>query len=267
MTNLEYIAQALEIALGSILIIKLLNLRLHLVYRLFSFFLVVELAGSVTWLAQRFLAYQTLQLDYRVVWVAERSLVWSLIVPTVYVLLGAVLRTLPGILSFSRRYLNLTFVAATLIAALSAAWEYRKSGYGAYQPWQDQLLFAGILVDRLVSSVVLIAIVGILCFLLWFPVQIPRNLAVFTVGFAVYAAGSTTSLLFQSLLVHQTSRPISTAIELLTSACFAYWALFITPAGEKSPARINVPRSAQEQARLIRSLELLNESLLRSAGR
>ena len=184
-----------------------------------------------------------------------------------YALLGAVLRTLPGILTVSRRLLKVTFFFAAIVGVLSWTWEYQHSGYSAHNTWQDSVLFEWLLTERVVSSIVLLVIVGILTFLLYFPVQIPRNLAIFTVGFSVYSAGFTASLLVQSLWVHDTSRWVSTSNEFLMGACFAYWALFITPAGEIAPARLNMRRNPEQHARLVRSLELLNESLIRSASR
>ena len=50
-------------------------------------------------------------------------------------------------------------------------------------------------------------------------------------------------------------------------ACLAYWAIFITKAGEKVPAQLAVKRDREHEARLIHNLELLNESLIRSASR
>ena len=210
MTTLEYIAQWFEVTLGFVLIVKLLKLRLHVVYRLFSLFLAVELLGSLSWLVQRFVN-PTLAVDYRLLYVAQRAIACTLIIFTVYALLGAVLRTLPGILTVSRRLLKVTFFFAAIVGVLSWTWEYQHSGYSAHNTWQDSVLFEWLLTERVVSSIVLLVIVGILTFLLYFPVQIPRNLAIFTVGFSVYSAGFTASLLVQSLWVHDTSRWVSTS--------------------------------------------------------
>ncbi len=268
MTKLEYAAQALEIALGLILVLKLLSLRLHAIYQYFSLYLVCELIGSTVWILVRSFDRRAEWSDYRLLWAAQQIVVDTIIILTVYTLLGTVLDRLPGILTLSRRYLNFTFVAAGLISTGSLAWESHKSGYVNQGSWQDNVLFVAILADRAVSIVVLLSILAILCFLLWFPVQIARNLAVFIVGFSVYSAGSSFGLLFQGSITDENHRLIiSTSLELLTSACYAYWVIFISPAGEQVPARLNVRRDPEEQDRLIRSLELLNESVLRSASR
>ena len=267
MSNFEYLTQGLQITLGVVLIARLLALRLHVVYKLFSFFLAVDVISSVVFLFQHYLNRHGVNVDYRLTWVAERSLMWTLMIVTVYALLGAVLENLPGILRFSRRFLNSTFAVAFLVVSVSAIWEYRHSDYGSYTAWEDRVLFGGLLSERMVSSLVLLVIIGILFFLLWFPVQIPRNLALFIVGFSIYSAGTSIGLLFQSLAVRGTSRPVSISIELLMCTCTAYWAIFITQAGERVVAKLNVRRDPQEEDRLLKSLEQINDALLHSASR
>ncbi len=55
----------------------------------------------------------------------------------------------------------------------------------------------------------------ILLFLLWFPVEISRNLVVFSAGFVVYFAAKTSLLLERSFWSHDSTRIVSMAITSL----------------------------------------------------
>jgi hypothetical protein len=103
------ISQVLNIALGAMLVVRLVSLRLERVYRIFSLFLCCELIVSlvefISSVEPDFLP------DYRIIWLTGRVVIWILTLWTVYALLGAVLAELPGILGLSRKVLNLTFLA------------------------------------------------------------------------------------------------------------------------------------------------------------
>lgn len=266
MTTLEYIAQGAELFFGLILIVRLLTLQLHRVYRLLSYFLVTDLLGTVWWVLQRYLPGPAGSLDYRLLWITHQVVLCAILVPTVYALLDAVLRSLPGILNFSHRFLNMTFVVGGLLGLGALAWSSQFATYAEQKDWQDKALFVWLMADQVVSSVVLLSIVSILCFLLWFPLVIAKNLANFVIGFSVFCACNATILFFQSFFVHYTSRWVSTSIEFVMSGCVAYWALTLSRAGERAPARMNIRRNALEERRLLRTLEQLNESLLRSVA-
>ena len=125
-----------------------------------------------------------------------------------------------------------------------------------------------VVLERVISTVALLVLVFILAFILWFPVQMPRNLAVFSVGFIVYFAAITGLLLAQSFWSHGISNGISDAIVMVPTACYAYWAIFITAEGERRSVRIGQePRQRTDQQRLIGQLEAMNVTLLRAARR
>ncbi len=272
MTTWEYVAQYLGIALSIVLIVRVLSLRLHTVYRVFGLFLLIDLSGSMLWLLSRFSpsalqSFLSNNVDYRVVWTVNHLLTCAALVAATYLLLGEILKELPGILRFSRRLLNGSFVVAAVVAVLTVKPEYSASGYSAYTSALDELLYGELIIDRVVSTVVFLVLLSILCFLLWFPVSTPRNLAVFIIGFTAYAAGNVTILLVQSLWLHQTSQSVSLGVQLLTCACLAFWLAFITSTGENRSTKLRYRLTQEDQNRLLHRLDLINESLLRAAQR
>ena len=239
------IAQDVNVALCIALIIRLLVLRLHRVYRIFSLFLLSELLGSLA----AFLNLLGLEWlpDYRIIWIVADSVIWICTLWTVYALLDAVLTNLPGILGFSRKLLNSAFISAGILAMLTAPSEYTVSGAAAFRDPIARAVGIVFVLDRVLSTVALIVLVSILGFLLWFPVEVSKNLIIFSTGFLVYFAAKTALLLTSSIWSHESLRLVSNLMMFISGACFAYWAVFISHQGETVPVRIGHSWHAQSR--------------------
>ena len=168
------------------------------------------------------------------------------------------------------------FSLAILIGLVSARFEYLAPGFTPLPKKQllVQWWMVGMVFNRVIASVSLLSLVAILIFLLWFPITIPRNLAVFSVGLVVYFAAITTLLLVRSLwpdealqAFYKLLKIVSILIGGISGACFAFWAFYLSPAGERVESTMAVQRQPQEQERLIAQLELLNATLLKAARR
>ncbi|MGI8962056.1 MAG: hypothetical protein ACR2IV_20320 [Bryobacteraceae bacterium] len=255
----------LSTALCLALIIRLLLLRLHRVYRIFCLFLVSELSASLV-ADLKFLAPGSLP-DYRIIWIVAQSVIWICTLWTVYALLDAVLTNLPGILGFSRKLLNGAFISAGILALLTAPPEYSVSGAAEFLDPIARAVSIGFVLDRVLSTVALLVLVSILGFLLWFPVEVSKNLIVFSTGFLVYFAAKTALLLTRSFWSHQSLNLVSNLIMFISCACYAYWAMFISRQGENVPVRVGHSWRVREQERLIGQLEAINAALLRTAVR
>jgi hypothetical protein len=261
--NWSHIAQGINDAFSFVLILRLLALRLHGVYRFFCLFLLVQLVSSGVVLIERELRTH----DYRLTWMLLEIVVWALSLATVYALLRAVLRTLPGILTFSHKLLNATFLVAIGIALWSAKAEFGVSKAAAFARPLAHTVAVMVVLNRAICSAALIALLAILCFVLWFPVQMPKNLAVFCVGFVVYYSVTAASWLAWSFWSSATLRWADMITMVVLSICYAYWAIFITSEGERVPVRMGHSWHVAEQQRLMLQLEAMNASLLRAARR
>ena len=120
--NWSHIAQAGNTALAMLLIVRLLILRLHSVYRVFCAFLLFDLLTSLITFVETVL--HNPRFDYRLTWIAFEVVSWILSLWMVYALLEAILANLPGILRFSRKLLNVTFLVALFVTILTAKPEY-----------------------------------------------------------------------------------------------------------------------------------------------
>ena len=267
--NWSSIAQATSDILSILLIVRLVSLRLHNVYRIFCVFLIYDFSFSLIERMESIV--RNPRFDYRITWISGTVIGWVLLLCMVYALLQEILAELPGILRFSRKLLNITFIAAIALSLITSRLDEvmaRSNGYLAavVSPIGRAVTIAFDL-DRVISTVALLVLLVILAFVLWFPVQIPRNLVIFSIGLVVYFAANTALLLTRGLWSKQSYFLVSTVIAFVLSACYAYWTIFITRLGEARSVRIGHGWRAQEQERLVGQLETLNASLLRAARR
>jgi hypothetical protein len=262
--NVTRIAQYISDGLALALVIRLLLLRLHIVYRVFCVYLLLDLFSSLVFFLES--AFPN-RLDYRLTWICLRAIAWVLSLWMVYALLSAILANLPGILRLSRKVLNFVFTAALVVALFTAKPEYSVSHLAVAPDRVDRAYGVALVLERAISSAALLALVGMLVFILWFPVQMPRNLAVFSLGFMVFFAATTAVWLAHTYLSRVQVRLASNVEVFLHAACYAYWLLLINRVGETKPVRLGHSWGPAEQRRLIGQLEAMNAALLRSARR
>jgi hypothetical protein len=262
------VAQYVELCLGFILVARLLSLRPHRVYRYFCVFLVADISGILVWSVQKY-TWHTYHFDYRIAWLTEHVVVWVFTLLTVYALLDAILAHLPGILKLSHK---VSFLAAIVVGLLTALPEYRAAiatevllGRFAH------VIAAAFVLDRVIASVALVTLLCILLFLIWFPIEMSRNLAMFFGGFVVYFALKAFLMLALSLWSNgspEFRQSTSMLSAILSSLVFAYWTFSITKAGEKVPAKLRVEGwHRREEELLVAQLEAMNASLLRAVRR
>lgn len=246
--------------LGTVLVLRLLSLKLHRVYKVFCAYLLYVLASS----SVIFIQASTHALDYRVTYLVIAVGSWTLTLSMVYALLGAILARLPGILTFSRKLLIVVFAAAAVFAAISAEPEIRVAS-SLYGSWSLKLaVVLASPIERVVTTVSLVALLAIQGFILWFPVPLPRNLVLFSVGFVFNFVCETALLMVRGLLPPAAAGIVDPVNLFVLSASFAYFALVITSAGESIPVRVGHIWRRSEQERLFQQLEEINGALLRS---
>lgn len=266
------IAQYVELCLSAVLIVRLLSLGLHRVYRYFSFFLLADISGTLLWATDVRLRGTPFYVDYRILWFCDLALIWLFTVLTVYALVDALLAQLPGILKLSHKVLNMSFLAALAIAFITALPEYKGAMISQPLPGRlAHLIAAAVVLDRVIATIALITLLSILVFLIWFPVNMSRNLLAFFSGFVVYFSLRACVNLADSLMSNGTPefvRFTNLVSAAIVSAIFAGWAIFITKSGENVPAKLHIApwRRAHEDL-LVAQLHSMNASLLRAVRR
>ena len=250
-----------------------LRIRLKRVYVVFCAFVGFQAFISVIiqFLRQIEPALTAVNFDYRLFWICQATILWILSVWLVYALVEAILASFPGILRFSRIFLNVVLSMAVAIGLLTIKPEMSVVGAGTYADPVTRWYATWIVLDRVISMTAALILILVLAFILWFPVRMPRNLAVLSVGFVIYFGVKTTFRLFLSYfsshLDEPSLRPYNLTISTVLVVCFVYWILFITPQGQYREVKLGHSWRIGEQDRLLGQLEALNASLLRTPQR
>jgi hypothetical protein len=263
-------AQYATEVLAFVLIVRLLSLRVKRegVYLVFALFLAFQLLTTAEYfVTTRWFADQV---DYRILWLVSTAGLWIFSLALVYSLAKAVLAELPGVMRFSRVLLQIVFPTAIIIGLLTVRGEYSAAGGANYSDPLDRLLVVAFALDRAISMSALLVLLAILGFILWFPVKMPRNLAIFSVGFVVYFGLKTGLSLLRTYSTpgtfsRNTAQFVSNGISLVLVLCFIYWIVFIDPKGQTAAVRIGHSWRAKDQRRLLNQLESLDLALLRGS--
>lgn len=258
------IAQYISDAIALALVARLLQLRLHGVYRVFCAYLLFDLFSSAVFFVSRYMHHP--HLEYRWAWMMLRPIAWVLSLWMVYALVSAILVGVPGILRLSHKILNAVFVLALVIALLTAGPEYSASGLAASMISGNRLMAVVFVMERVISMAVLLILFATMAFILWFPVRMSRNLAVFSIGFVLLFA-TRTGLLLAHTYTHASPRLLSNITSFALAGCCAYLLIVINRAGETKPVRIGHSWGPAEQERLEGQLQAMNDALLRASRR
>ncbi len=259
----QYVTEFLSI----VLIVRLLWLRdkESNIYAIFVSFLIVQMAGNLAYFA----CSQWAQLDYRVVWSFFTAVLAAFSLLLVYSLAKAVLAELPGVLRISRIVLKIVFPLAIVIAFSTAKSEYWLTPAKNVHERIDRLFYVSFIADKGVAFASVLILLIILAFILWFPVKMSRNLAVFSIGFVVYfacKAGLELLTIYHFTSAHERSI-FGIGINVTLALCFLYWITFIGPTGQSAEVRMGNAWRPEEQKRLMEQMEALNSALMRNSQR
>lgn len=260
--NWDRIALCITDLLGVCLIVRLLLMHLHRVYSSFCAFIFLQLVASSV--AFWDMAQHPRPFDYRTIWLTFSPLIWGTKLWVVYSVLEAVLGKLPGILRWSRRLLHVVFPTAILIAALTAVSDVSRPESIVHVESAVNLAFV---LDRVISTSALVVLVVILAFVLWFPVQLPKNLVNMSFALVLYFAIQNALLLARPVFAPIFGTALSAVDTVLLGVCFLFWLVTITPADEHAQVRLGHVWEPSQQKRLVEQLESMNAALLRQARR
>jgi hypothetical protein len=260
-TSAAVIFWGVDLALAVLLLIRIYFLRLQGVYRVFVIYLIAEIVGP--------LAYAVLQkavdFDYRIWFLLSRPLYWFLYIAMVYALSQTVMRSVPGVYRLSRKVLQWSFIAAAV--AGMAVFVLGGTTYTSGGSLHFLVILARSL-ERSFTLTALLLLAGVLGFLLWFPVQVPKNLAVFSGAYLVFFAVTVATLFAGDFFPKgDSAKFISRAIEIISAVCYIWWLVTLDKAGEQQPVRIGHIWKPAEQANLMTQLNAINDALLSGSRR
>lgn len=231
---------------------RLLHCELNRTYRSLFLYWLVQALANVAILVVPMFTYLYLY----VYWGAQTINIFMAVF-VVQDLYRIALREHPAVASFGRR----SMLAAMAVAGL-LAW----SGMSL-----DQAIPAGQFTaihrfatfERSMNFVILIYLLVISGLLLWFPIKVRKNIAVYILGFLLFSASRSFGLLLSNLLPPGDTRLISTVLLGLTLLSLAIWIVGIRPEGERVIATSGSGKSPETMRRLTGQLDAINSALAR----
>jgi hypothetical protein len=259
--HFELVAEYLNVSVAIVLILRLITLRLFPRHRVFSALIAFDLASSLAVLA---VPWDRLEIDYRFAWLAIMSISCVLYVWLVYAMLRSVMIDHPGILRMSRRVSIGCFLIAGALALGSAHIELVALSLRAHPTNLAFWVNVSFVVERALCTASLALLALMLMFLLWFPVQVSRNVAGLSAGLLIYFAAKTVLIFGRDVWSPDSLRLVSAIIILVSTGCLVFWAFYLTPARDNAQVRLGHSWKPADQERLMQQLEALNTALLRS---
>jgi hypothetical protein len=191
---------------------------------------------------------------YQYAWMATEGLVvcfYALIVLECYTI---AFRDLPGIASFSRRFIKVGLGIAMVISLLLLGLEQTPNGSVAMF-----LIF-----ERVIVASLVIFVLFILGFLAYYPVSLSRNVIVYSIGYSVYFLDKAVLLLLVNR-THEGSQLVSTLLIVVSTICLVLWLFGLNPLGETKAVVVGHRWKPGDEERLLSQLQVINERLIRAA--
>jgi hypothetical protein len=124
-----------------------------------------------------------------------------------------------------------------------------------------------IIVERACVTTSLVLLAVTLAFLLWFPVQVSRNIAAVCAGLLAYFAAETAMLLLRGVWSVGSSLSVSMGLVSVHTVCLLFWLRFLNTRGEFRKVTPGHSWHRKDQERLVGQLEAINAALIRSGRR
>jgi hypothetical protein len=231
------------------LIIRLIWDGLHRSYPFFLSLLIAQAAQSAIPFAIR---HNTDLYGY--LFLITETLIVCFYALVVLELYSVVLGDLKGIASVARTYTRFALGAALLISVLLLAIERNPVS----------LMAKFYIFERAIVSSLLLFVFLITAFLVYFPIPLNRNVIVYSIGYAFYFLGKGATL-FARNLGFAKSATMSNLFLTASTLCLLFWLMFLNRQGEKKAFVIGHRWDPGEDARLLKQIDDLNQTLLRTA--
>ena len=234
------------------LLCRLIQCKLYGIYKSLFLYWLVQATGGLALL----LAGRGTWLYLYLYWVAQTLNIFMALY-VVQDLFHIALAEHPAIASFGRRSVLAAMVLAAAVALVGITLDATVLP-GHYLGIHRFLTF-----ERSMNFLVLMFLLIISILLLWFPIKVRRNIAVYISGFLLFAASRSFGLLLLNLLPQSATVIVSTLLLALTLLCLLIWIVGIRPEGERATATPGYRRDPETMQRLSRQLDAINATLAR----
>ncbi|MGD0201249.1 MAG: hypothetical protein ABSD27_10920 [Bryobacteraceae bacterium] len=255
-----------SIAAGAVLYVRLRHEGLHRVYRWFAVYVLFSTLQSlalatVPWAMRRITGFKSPHLGsnaYARLWVATEPVVWFLYVLVVLELYTLVLQNFKGIASVGRWAVFGGLAVGMLVASLSL----RPDLSNPHERFPILRYF--FVMERGLTSSLVLFLLFITAFLVWYPVPLSRNLVVHSIVWAIYFLCFALIYLIRNVVGSQAVAIGSLGLVGATVACLVVWMAVLNREGERQRVTIGQHWSAEQQRHVLEQLAAINSSLQRT---
>jgi hypothetical protein len=103
----------------------------------------------------------------------------------------------------------------------------------------------------------------ITAFMVWFPIRVSRNTAIYSVGYAAYMVPKAAAL-FMSDAVNGPMKIRGAICMMACTLCLVFWAVALHRTDETSVVSLGRTFNPNDERRLLAQLEAINRGLLRA---
>jgi hypothetical protein len=249
--DIRFYLTILQIVGYVLLLRKLLRTHLLTKYRYFSLLIGAE--------AIRLIVMTSLPPRsnlYAEVYFATSPIIWILLALVVLEFFQLILKNHIGIATIGKKAVTWALIISTAVTGSTLLFDLQRNGT------EPELLFTFMLLERMVTTSLLVLLLCLIGFASHFPVPVTRNIRVHASIFAVYFSLRTALFVLRLVFGVNMVPVMNTALQMLGVACIIAWIVLLTPAGEDLPLR-RAPSASEE--RLLAQLEAINESLMRTS--
>lgn len=239
----------LNIAAAAVLLVRLYTQGLAGIYRILLVYLATDVAEQVLELI--FISDPN---GVGWIYVTGQALKSVLAVFVVLNLYRQALDRQPALARFGQQMMGYFFGISALFSALGALLD-TAAVYGAYRRLRMFLLF-----ERSMDLVVLGLLACFSALLLWFPVRVRRNVALYIGGFVIYSFGRWAGLLATNLWP-QFRTSLSVAMLAVSFACLTSWLILLRAEGESVTTVTGHRWNVEASQRLMGQLDAINARL------
>jgi hypothetical protein len=165
----------------------------------------------------------------------------------------------PALAGFGRRSVVLFVGAAALMAALGVVLDI------TVLPGQSPSDHRFLTLERTVDLMILAFLLLISGFLLWFPVRVKRNVAVYITGFVLFYCSRSVGILLVNLLPSAALQPMSIIVLALTLGCLIFWLAGLRKESKDAITVTGNPAHGAALERLSAQLDQINTAVARFA--
>jgi hypothetical protein len=248
---IPYLDLAVEIAL-------IINLIRNGLYRVYGYFFAYLAADSLETVVG--ILFQTRRRLYAEIYFTGQSVKMLLAVFVLLELYQIALERHPALARFGRRTVSYVLAVAALGAGLAISLDRN------IPPGRPPVLHRFNTFERTMDLWMLLFLVIICGFMVWFPVRLKRNGALYIGGFIIYFLSRSAGLLFRNL-TPQWMHPIDDALGIASISCLIVWLCALSRKGEEVTTVVGHRWRLEDTKRLTGQLEAINTKLVRLSRR